>query len=100
MTEMAASLGCVFELCCDDDAVDGVPRYSWLVRVPRDEHLRRNDQGTADLPEPAAMQDRLNERFDADGMLIVDPDFCIDGQTATSAGRLLAAALTRPAHDA
>ena len=45
MTQMAASFGCVFDLCCDDDAVDGVPYYSWLVRVPRAEHLRRNDQG-------------------------------------------------------
>jgi hypothetical protein len=45
MTEMAGSLGCVFIQCCDDDAVDGVPYYSWLVRVPRDEHLRRDDQG-------------------------------------------------------
>ena len=45
MTELAGSLGCVFVQCCDDDAVDGVPYYSSLVRVPRDEHLRRNDQG-------------------------------------------------------
>jgi hypothetical protein len=28
------------------DAVDEVPYYSWLVRVPRHEHLRRNAQGT------------------------------------------------------
>lgn len=45
MTEMAGSLGCLFIQCCDDDAVEGVPYYSWLVRVPRDEHLRRDDQG-------------------------------------------------------
>src|SRR5206468_12122965 len=45
VTEMAGALGCVFVQCCDDDCVDGVPYYSWLVRVPRDEHLRRNDQG-------------------------------------------------------
>src|SRR5947207_6102107 len=45
MTQMAVSLGCVFVQCCDDDTVDGVPFYSWLVRVPRHEHLRRNAQG-------------------------------------------------------
>jgi hypothetical protein len=42
---LAGSLGCVFVQCCDDDAVDGVPYYSWLVRVPREEHRRRDDQG-------------------------------------------------------
>jgi len=45
MTEMAGSLGCVFVQCCDDDTVDELPYYSWLVRVPRHEHLRRNAQG-------------------------------------------------------
>jgi hypothetical protein len=45
VTRMADSLGCVFVQCCDDDAVGGVPYYSWLVRVPREEHRRRDDQG-------------------------------------------------------
>ncbi|RSM67437.1 hypothetical protein DMB66_15900 [Actinoplanes sp. ATCC 53533] len=45
VTQMAGSPGCVFIQCSDDDAVDGVPYYSWLVRVPREEHLRRDDQG-------------------------------------------------------
>src|SRR6266581_4570598 len=45
MAEIAGQRGCVFVQCCDDDAVDGVPYYSWLVRVPRAEHRRRNDQG-------------------------------------------------------
>jgi hypothetical protein len=45
VTELAGSLGCVFIQCADDDTVDGIPYYSWLVRVPRLEHRRRNGQG-------------------------------------------------------
>ena len=46
MTELAGTLGCVFVQCGDDDDVDGVAYYSWLVRIPRKEHLRHNNQGT------------------------------------------------------
>ncbi|MCE7011803.1 hypothetical protein LWC34_54665 [Kibdelosporangium philippinense] len=48
MTEMAGSLGCVFSHCVDDDSYDLTPEgtyYSWSVRVPRGEHLRRNEHG-------------------------------------------------------
>ncbi len=45
VTQMAGTLGCVFVECCDDDTADEVPYYSWLVRVPRHEHRRRNRQG-------------------------------------------------------
>ncbi|WP_164835792.1 alpha/beta hydrolase family protein [Actinacidiphila soli] len=48
MTELAASLGCVYEACCDDDSSeDGVPYYAWWVRVPQAEHARR---GQDDVP--------------------------------------------------
>jgi hypothetical protein len=48
MTEMAGSLGCVYSHCVDDDSYDLTPEgtyYAWSLRVPRSEHLRRNEHG-------------------------------------------------------
>ncbi|MEU9110156.1 hypothetical protein AB0D54_38720 [Streptomyces xanthophaeus] len=46
VTELAASLGCVYEDCCDDDSSeDDVPYYAWWVRVPAAEHARRGENG-------------------------------------------------------
>ncbi|MFI5634724.1 hypothetical protein ACIA8E_36320 [Streptomyces sp. NPDC051664] len=46
MTELAASLGCEYEDCCDDDtSEDDVPYYAWWVRVPAAEHARRGENG-------------------------------------------------------
>ncbi|MEU9984846.1 hypothetical protein [Streptomyces sp. NPDC050856] len=45
MTELAASLGCVYEDCCDDDTYgsDDDPYYAWWIRVPQAEHRRGKD---------------------------------------------------------
>ncbi|MEU6019371.1 hypothetical protein ABZ826_36890 [Streptomyces sp. NPDC047515] len=46
MTELAASLGCVYEDCCDDDSYgDDVHYYAWWVRLPQAEHARRGKDG-------------------------------------------------------
>ncbi|MFF3343671.1 hypothetical protein [Streptomyces flavidovirens] len=46
MTQLAASLGCVFELCVDYDSYDsGTPYYAWWVRLPAAEHTRRGKNG-------------------------------------------------------
>ncbi|WP_406500194.1 hypothetical protein OG936_37560 [Streptomyces sp. NBC_00846] len=46
MTELAASLGCVYELCVDYDSYDDeTPYYAWWVRVPTAEHARRGENG-------------------------------------------------------
>ncbi|MEV4505452.1 hypothetical protein [Streptomyces klenkii] len=48
MKELATSLGCVMDACVDYDSYDGTPQgtyYSWLVRVPRSEHERRDESG-------------------------------------------------------
>jgi len=48
MKELASSLGCVLGACTDDDSYNLTPEgtyYSWLVRVPRSEHERRDEQG-------------------------------------------------------
>jgi hypothetical protein len=48
LKELASSLGCVLDACTDDDSYDLTPQgtyYSWLVRVPRSEHERRDEQG-------------------------------------------------------
>lgn len=46
---LAASLGCTLIACTDDDSYDDqvppVPRYSWVVRVPRGEHEHRDEHG-------------------------------------------------------
>ncbi|MFB7411418.1 hypothetical protein ACFCZ2_29990 [Streptomyces sp. NPDC056202] len=43
MTELAASLGCVYEHCVDTDTYpDGTPYYAWWVRLPAAEHARRD----------------------------------------------------------
>ncbi|WP_328681832.1 hypothetical protein OG905_38450 [Streptomyces sp. NBC_00322] len=56
MTDLAASLGCVYEDCCDDDSSeDDVPYYAWWVRLPAAGHARRNPVGI-----PLAL-DRLRE---------------------------------------
>ncbi|MFG2638707.1 hypothetical protein ACGFX8_33910 [Streptomyces sp. NPDC048362] len=47
MKQLAASLGCVYELSVDYDSYDsGTPYYAWWVRLPAAEHARR-DKGTA-----------------------------------------------------
>ncbi|MFI8944102.1 hypothetical protein [Streptomyces syringium] len=49
LKELAASLGCVLTACVDEDSYGLKPEgtyYSWLVRVPRSEHERRDDNGT------------------------------------------------------
>ncbi|MFF4717590.1 hypothetical protein ACFY2V_40295 [Streptomyces eurythermus] len=39
MTQLAASLGCVYELCVDYDSDEnGTPYYAWWVRLPAAEH--------------------------------------------------------------
>jgi hypothetical protein len=46
MTQLAASLGCVFELCVDDDTyASGTPYYAWWVRLPAAEHAQRGEDG-------------------------------------------------------
>lgn len=46
MTQLAASLGCVYELCVDYDSYDsGTPYYAWWVRLPAAEHTRRDKDG-------------------------------------------------------
>lgn len=46
MTELAASMGCVYDDCVDYDAdEDDVPYYAWWVRVPAAEHTRRSKDG-------------------------------------------------------
>ncbi|MFF2226932.1 hypothetical protein ACFVV7_26860 [Streptomyces globisporus] len=48
IADLASSLGCVLDACTDDDSYDLTPEgtyYSWLVRVPRREHERRDEQG-------------------------------------------------------
>ncbi|MCX4791633.1 hypothetical protein OG369_37760 [Streptomyces sp. NBC_01221] len=46
MTELAASLGCVYELCVDYHSYDDeTPYYAWWVRVPTAEHARRGENG-------------------------------------------------------
>ncbi|MFF3128934.1 hypothetical protein ACFVRD_43415 [Streptomyces sp. NPDC057908] len=41
MTELAASLGCVYEHCVDYDSYDDeTPYYAWWVRLPVAEHAR------------------------------------------------------------
>src|ERR1017187_1282995 len=52
---LASSLGCTLVACTDDDSYDDqtppVPYYSWLVRVPRDEHEHRDEH---DIPVAVA----------------------------------------------
>jgi hypothetical protein len=46
VTDVAASCGCAF--ACrydDDDEVDGIPYYKWLIRVPQSQHRRRTSTG-------------------------------------------------------
>ncbi|WP_327687309.1 hypothetical protein [Streptomyces sp. NBC_00467] len=46
MTELAASLGCVYLDCCDDDTYENdVQYYAWWIRVPAAEHARLADHG-------------------------------------------------------
>ncbi|MER5312758.1 hypothetical protein ABT034_33860 [Streptomyces sp. NPDC002773] len=52
MTELAASLGCVYEHCVDTDTdtdtdtyPEGTPYYAWWVRLPATEHTRRDTDG-------------------------------------------------------
>ncbi|WP_138894524.1 hypothetical protein [Streptomyces chryseus] len=46
MTELAASLGCVYELCVDYDSYDDdTPYYAWWVRLPASEHARLGKDG-------------------------------------------------------
>ncbi|MGW3661324.1 hypothetical protein ACWD6R_39405 [Streptomyces sp. NPDC005151] len=46
MTELAASLGCVYELCVDYDSYDDeTPYYAWWVRLPATEHARLDKDG-------------------------------------------------------
>ncbi|MFJ2136885.1 hypothetical protein ACIP4W_39315 [Streptomyces sp. NPDC088846] len=45
MTELAASLGCVYELCVDYDSYDETPYYAWWVRMPATEHARIDKDG-------------------------------------------------------
>ncbi|MEV7525612.1 hypothetical protein [Streptomyces sp. NPDC091371] len=46
MTELAASMGCVYEGCVDDDcSEDDVPYYAWWVRVPAAEQTCRGANG-------------------------------------------------------
>lgn len=46
MTELAASLGCLYEECCDDDSSeDDVSQYAWWIRVRAAEHARRGENG-------------------------------------------------------
>ncbi|MFH8371806.1 hypothetical protein [Streptomyces sp. NPDC018031] len=47
MTELTASLGCVYEDCCDHDTygTDDDPYYAWWIRVPQTEHNRRGKDG-------------------------------------------------------
>lgn len=42
---VAAAHGCVFDCCYDDDAVDGVPYYQWMIRLPQAEHRHRTTEG-------------------------------------------------------
>jgi hypothetical protein len=79
MTELAASLGCVYEECCDDDSSeDGVPYYAWWVRVPQAEHARR---GENDIP---VVVDRLRQYLDTqlpdllEWEIVPDGEFTVD----------------------
>ncbi|MFJ4478783.1 hypothetical protein [Streptomyces xanthochromogenes] len=46
MTELAVSLGCVYEHCVDVDTYeDGTPYYAWWVRLPAVEHAWRGPDG-------------------------------------------------------
>ncbi|MGI5262529.1 hypothetical protein [Streptomyces angustmyceticus] len=47
MTQLAGSLGCVYEHCVDTDTYpDGTPYYAWWVRLPAAEHARHDKDGT------------------------------------------------------
>ncbi|TJZ98246.1 hypothetical protein [Actinacidiphila oryziradicis] len=79
MTELAASLGCVYEECCDDDSSEnGVPYYAWWVRVPQAEHVRR---GENDIP---VVVDRLRQYLDTqlpdllEWEIVPDGEFTVD----------------------
>jgi hypothetical protein len=52
MTELALQLGCVFQYCVDDDSYlgygrpeDDLPYYQWVIRVPREQHHHRGEDG-------------------------------------------------------
>ncbi|WP_347125962.1 hypothetical protein [Streptomyces sp. 21So2-11] len=46
MTELAASLGCVYDSCVDYDSYDDeTPYYAWWVRLPQAEHARLDKDG-------------------------------------------------------
>jgi hypothetical protein len=64
MTELAGSLGCVFDHCDDYDSMDGTPAstyYAWFVRVPQAEHQRR---GPDSLPVAIrALYDHLRSQL-------------------------------------
>ncbi|PJN14659.1 hypothetical protein CG724_33845 [Streptomyces sp. CB02120-2] len=46
LTELAASLGCVYELCVDYDSYDDdTPYYAWWVRLPASEHATVGKDG-------------------------------------------------------
>ncbi|WP_146075787.1 hypothetical protein [Streptomyces sp. Ru62] len=46
MTQLATSLGCIYEHCVDYDSYDsGTPYYAWWVRLPAAEHARCGKDG-------------------------------------------------------
>ncbi|MEU2184576.1 hypothetical protein [Streptomyces thermolilacinus] len=53
MTKLAASLGCVYELCVDYDSYDsGTPYYARWVRLPAAEHAQRDKNGLPLVLDP------------------------------------------------
>jgi hypothetical protein len=79
MTELAASLGCVYEECCDDDSSeDGVPYYAWWVRVPQAEHARR---GENDIP---VVVDRLRQYLDTQLPDLLEWEIVPDGESPST----------------
>ncbi|CAA0127329.1 Uncharacterised protein [Mycolicibacterium vanbaalenii] len=66
VSAVAASYGCIFDCCYDDDEVDEIPYYQWMIRVPQAEHRRRT---TEDIPRVidavrSALQSALPAPFD------------------------------------
>lgn len=53
MKELAASLGCVYELCVDYDSYDDdTPYYAWWVRLPASAQARLGEHGLPQVLGP------------------------------------------------
>ncbi|MEU6662075.1 hypothetical protein [Streptomyces sp. NPDC046821] len=81
MTELAGSLGCVYEHCVDTDTdtyADGTPYYVWWVRLPAAEHAWHDTVGIPQVLGPLCqylttqLPDGLKWEITPDGECTVD----------------------------